>query len=317
MTPKIAADRWLGFTSELHPQASLHQREDSHQGMPAVEWQERVDAHFQASAQYWQELYRKDGVFEVIHQQRRDRVLGMVEKLELPKPAQVLEIGCGAGATVIPLAQRGYMVDAVDTVEEMLQLTREAAVQAGVSQRVRTKSEDAHQLSFPDNSFSLAIAMGVTPYLHSLSAALREMARVLEPGGYLIVNADNRWRLSYVLDPRRFPALAATRQKLRAWLEHSGLLKSDPAAPRPRMYSRKEFDATLAAAGLEKLWGTTLGFGPFSFLNFNLLSEPAGIKLHEKLQSLADRRVPVLRSTGAQYMVLARKPGRSMRGNAA
>jgi SAM-dependent methyltransferase len=285
--------------------------------MPAVEWQGRVDAHFQASAQYWKQLYQNDGVFEVIHQQRRDRVLGIVETLELPQPSQILEIGCGAGATAIPLAQRGHSVDAVDTVNEMLQLTRKAAAEAGVSQRVRTTSEDAHRLSFSDNSFRLAIALGVTPYLHSLSDALREMARVLEPGGYLIVNADNRWRLNYLLDPRRFPALATSRQRLRDWLEHRGLLKSDPAGPRPRMYSRKEFDAALAAAGLQKLQGATLGFGPFSFLNFNFLSEPAGIKVHEKLQALADRRVPVLRSTGAQYIVLAKKPGRKMRGNAA
>ncbi len=75
------------------------------------------------------------------------------------------------------------------------------------------------------------------------------------------------------------------------------------------MYSIKEFDSLLSTAGLKKVEGMTLGFGSFSFLSYKLLPDSIGVKVHHKLQSLADRRFPVLRSTGAQYIVLAKKFG--------
>lgn len=292
-----------------------------HAAMPAVrsketasvDRQRQVDAHFQASAEYWSDLYSQQGVFELIHQQRRDLVLALVEKLAWPPNSPILEIGCGAGATAIPLALRGYRVHAVDTVADMLHLTRQSAARAGVADQLTATQEDAHQLSFPDHSFALVIAMGVTPYLHTLDQALREMARVLKPGGRLIINADNRWRLNYALDPLRFPALTGMRRALRRLMERSGLLSA--VSPRPQMYARREFDARLASAGFEKLDSRVLGFGPFSFFNRNLFSDSRAVALHRKLQNLADRGVPLFRSTGAQYIVLAGKPGLTMRGH--
>jgi hypothetical protein len=40
-----------------------------------------------------------------------------------------------------------------------------------------------------------------------------------------------------------------------------------------------------------------------------VVSEPTALKLHRRLQSLADRNLPFWRSAGAQYVVLARKAG--------
>lgn len=51
----------------------------------------------------------------------------------------------------------------------------------------------------------------------------------------------------------------------------------------------------------------TIGFGPFTFWRRPVLSEPEGMRLHRSLQGAADRRVPLVRSTGAQYLVLAHK----------
>ncbi len=274
----------------------------------AAEQQKLVDAYFQSAAPCWKEIYQLDDIYATIHQQRRAAVLALVDKLGWSPESHILEIGCGAGSTTVALAQRGYVVEAIDTVGAMIDLTRQAAVETGVGHRVRTSVGDVRYLAFPDNMFSLVVAMGVTPYLYSLSQAMHEMARVLKPGGYLTVNADNTWRLNDVLDPRRFPALASTRWKVREVLERFGLCK--PASrPRPHMYSIKEFDAFLSTVGLEKVEGTTLGFGPFSFLNYKLLPDSVGVKLHHKLQSLADRGFPLIRSTGAQYIVLARKFG--------
>src|SRR5207244_3148041 len=101
-----------------------------------VEQQKRVDIHFRYSANYWRDLYNANGLFEVIHQQRRAIVLGLVDELALPSGSHILEIGCGAGLTTIALAQRGFTVQAVDTVDRMVALTRQAATEAGVADRV-------------------------------------------------------------------------------------------------------------------------------------------------------------------------------------
>ena len=267
----------------------------------SVEHQQQIDAHHEASATYWRDIYALEGIDAVICQQRRDLVLSLVDKLALTPGSQFLEVGCGAGVTAVDLAKRGNVVHALDTVSSMLDLTREAALQAGVAERVKTSLGDAHALPFADNAFRLVLSMGVTTCLHSLDQTMREMARVLEPGGYLIINAENRWRLNHLLDPPLFPALAPLRWKLRDAF--------GPAAKRPRlrMYSIREFDTIVQAAGLKKLQGMTLGFGPFSLFNQKVLPETASVKLHNRLQKLADRNFPVLRSTGVQYIVLAKK----------
>src|SRR2546429_6673175 len=55
------------------------------------------------------------------------------------------------------------------------------------------------------------------------------------------------------------------------------------------------------------LFRSTVGFGPFSFLGWKFLSDSSGVRVHRRLQQLADRGVPILRSMGTQYIVLARK----------
>lgn len=86
-----------------------------------------VDTYFKAGARYWEEIYAKKDVYSVIHQQRQSLVLAMVDKLGLARDDQIL--GCGAGLTTAALASRGYRVDAVDSVVEMVDLTRRHAAQ--------------------------------------------------------------------------------------------------------------------------------------------------------------------------------------------
>ncbi len=272
---------------------------------PDVELQKRTDAHFEASSAYWKEIYEFGDVDATIYRDRRSAVLALVQKLGLSVEWPILEIGCGSGLTSVALAQDGYTVQAVDSVEAMLKLTRQHAEEARVSDRVITSMRDVHDLDFPDNSFSLILKIGVAPWLHSLDKAVREVERVLRPGGYLITTADNWWRLNHWLDPRYFPPLGPVRQGIRRVLERLALRK--PSGASARLHSIKEFDASLALAGLEKIEGRTVGFGPFSFLGQKLLPDSSGVRVHRWLQTLADRGVPVVRCAGTHYIVLARK----------
>jgi hypothetical protein len=73
-------------------------------------------------------------------------------------------------------------------------------------------------------------------------------------------------------------------------------------------HSLAEFDRIVAAAGLERVTGMTFGYGPFSLFGRTVLPDKLGVEANRLLQRLADRGVPVLRRTGAQYLVVARRP---------
>jgi len=264
--------------------------------------QRRVAAFFDSHALDWKTIYERPGVYEKIHQQRRTRALRLIDGLALPAGSRVLEAGCGAGSIAVALAVRGHFVHATDVAAAMVSLTRRLAVEAKAEDRVHTSVADIRNLNFPDNTFDLVVALGVLPWIEPpLDPAVREIARVLKPGGHMIVNIDNRWRLNYIVDPfvagRRIFGNVVRRLRI------AGV----PASACAYTSSARHFDRLLRAAGLAKLLSFTLGFGPFSLLSREVVPHELGLKMHSKLQRLADDGFPLLRSCGSQYVVLARK----------
>jgi ubiquinone/menaquinone biosynthesis C-methylase UbiE len=263
-----------------------------------------VDAYFQEVATYWAEIYERDGVNEIVHQERRRSVINLVDSIQLPQDAKVLEVGSGAGSTAVALAKRGLCVEAIDAAPAMVDLTRKLAAQAGVENKLQGSLGDVCDLSYPDESFSLILAIGVLPWLPALERPIREMCRVLRNGGSLIITIDNRWGLRWLFDPLTNPLLKplkeATKQALRP-------LRQPKSGVRSHLNSRRECDALLRAIGFDQVSFKTLGFGPFTVFNFEILPRSFGLKTHCALQDLADRGFPALRWAGSQYIVLARK----------
>ncbi len=269
------------------------------------EHQRFVDTFFHDHSSYWRVVYHADTLRAFIYRERRSVVLSMVDKLRLPESSHVLEVGCGAGSTSVALARRGYKVTAVDTVDDMIHLTRQAVDRAGLGTSVETTSADICQLSFPEQQFDLVLAVGVIPWLEQPGNAISELYRVVKRGGYVILTAANTWCLSQILDPLCFPGLRPMRWQIANILENLNIRKR--AKPRLHWHSIKEIDGLLRRSGFQKLAGRTLGFGPFTLFGHKLLPEPAGVKVHHKIQSLADRQLPGIRSFGVGYIVCAQK----------
>ena len=274
------------------------------------EQQERVNAYFQSHSSFWKDIYASQGVFAQIHRDRHAAVLGWIDGLGLAQGACVLEVGCGAGFMSIALAQRGFRVHAIDSVESMVGQARQNAAEAGVAGLLSLDIADVYALAFEDESFDLVIALGVIPWLEHPQQAIQEMARVTRPGGHVILTADNRVRLNFLLDPLLNPALAPLKRKIKRALGGSGLRHRAPGKRETIFHAFHHghfIDDTLAGAGLVKTSSMTLGFGPFSLFRHKILPEPFATTLHHRLQRLANRGMPGFRSTGAHYIVLAGK----------
>jgi ubiquinone/menaquinone biosynthesis C-methylase UbiE len=264
-----------------------------------------VDEYFRAEAKQWDEIYELNTVYARIHQERRRVVLLMAENIALPTEARVLEVGCGAGLTTVALAARGYAVEAVDVVRDMLLTTRARAARVAVAHRIRVIQASADRLPYADNQFSMVLAIGVLPWLASIRTAMVEFIRVTRPGGSIIVNIDNKWRLHELLDPRLHPVHFPVRRYLRKVL---GLPVKVPPTQR---CTPRQFDRLIGELRCTKIDTKMLGFGPFSLFGRTLFPESLNIRLNGFLQSCANRRHSIIRSTAAQYITLLRKGDRS------
>ena len=115
---------------------------------------------------------------------------------------RALDVATGTGDFAFDLARRPEVTSVVglDFTREMMELGLPKAESQGVERIVSFIEGDAHGLSFPDDSFICAtVGFGIRNFI-DVPRALREMARVVEPGGRVvsleIVRQDGRGPIS-------------------------------------------------------------------------------------------------------------------------
>lgn len=100
--------------------------------------------------------------------------------------ASALDVGCGAGHLSFALAPYVARVVALDLSPEMLDTVAKAATGRGLPQ-IETITGTAEALPFPDGSFDLVGTRYSAHHWTNLDASLKEMRRVLKPGGRLLL----------------------------------------------------------------------------------------------------------------------------------
>ena len=104
---------------------------------------------------------------------------------------RVLDVGCGDGALIYATASRGAAATGIDPDPAMLAAARSRLAEAAYGATfVEGRVE---QLPFREASFDLVAAITVLCFVPDALAAVREMARVLRPGGRLVLGELGRW----------------------------------------------------------------------------------------------------------------------------
>jgi phosphatidylethanolamine/phosphatidyl-N-methylethanolamine N-methyltransferase len=205
-----------------------------------------LDAHTVTKAYArWAPVY--DLVFGAVFERGRHAAIAAAERVG----GRILEVGVGTGIS-LPQYSRDCKICGVDISEPMLRKAQERVDEFGLSNVEGLWVMDAERLNFPDASFDVIVAQYVITTVPNPEATLDEFARVLRPGGEIILVS-------------RVGAEAGLRRSLEHWFQ--------PAAR--KLGWRTEFSFERYAQWASRTAGMTLverrampPFGHFSLIRF-------------------------------------------------
>jgi phosphatidylethanolamine/phosphatidyl-N-methylethanolamine N-methyltransferase len=128
----------------------------------------------------WAPVY--DLVFGSVFASGRQAAIAAVNRVG----GRILEVGVGTGIS-LPGYSRHNRIIGIDLSEAMLGKARQRIADLGLTNVEELEVMDAEHLSFPDASFDVVVASYVISTVPNPEAALDECARMLRPGGELII----------------------------------------------------------------------------------------------------------------------------------
>jgi 2-polyprenyl-3-methyl-5-hydroxy-6-metoxy-1,4-benzoquinol methylase len=249
---------------------------------------EAVRADYNARVGQWQTIYDTATYHDWLIQDRLERTLRAVDAM--PVEGRALDAGCGAGQLAAELGGRGYELHATDLAEGMVEAAQATLAARGVQGEVIGAS--VHDLPYPDDHFKVVTALGLIEYLEQPAVAVRELGRVLAPGGLLVVTAPNKLRLNFLMDP-------------------IGVLKGLTRQSRPgydrRYLTAFSIRAAVKSAGLAIVDQQGHGFGGVSVGGKLMIGEDRAIALDRRLDAVLPK--PLRQVLGANLIVTATKAG--------
>lgn len=153
----------------------------------------------------------------------KDLVEEILDGIELAPDAEALEIGCGVGRLLVPLATRVAAAHGVDISEVMIGKSKEYC--AG-SPNVTTRVTDGTLEAFADGSLDFVYSFIVfqhIPFVEAIESYVREAGRVLSPGGLLRFQVDGRWRERAERTADTYDGVVFSPDQVRALVESAGL----------------------------------------------------------------------------------------------
>jgi ubiquinone/menaquinone biosynthesis C-methylase UbiE len=188
--------------------------------------QDAAQAYFALNATEWDRLR----ALHIPEEQVEGAVLELIGTSQVPA---YLDLGTGTGRILELVSPRATRAVGIDLNGEMLSLAR-ARIERAALPHVQVRRGDLFQLPYAERSFDLITLHQVLHYLEDPSSAVVEAARVLKPGGKLVIVDFAPHALEFLRDEHQHRRLGFADKEVAQWCKASGLSLSVTRAFPPR-----------------------------------------------------------------------------------
>jgi ubiquinone/menaquinone biosynthesis C-methylase UbiE len=169
---------------------------------------------------------------------------------------RVLDVGSAQGRALIALARLGHQPAGVEPWVTAVEISRELGRQEGVELEVKPGRAEA--LPYDDARFDLVLAMSAMEHLEDLDASLREIQRVIRPGGIFWFNSAST-RSFRQNEISRFPLFSRypdpVKRRIMLWAKRNRPhLVGYTDAPAVNWWTPRKAREKLTQAGFAEVW---------------------------------------------------------------
>jgi ubiquinone/menaquinone biosynthesis C-methylase UbiE len=264
---------------------------------PYSDEQKRTVQHFDEHSDYWRDVYENKRSYAGYTLQKQHQfVINVVQ--QMPDAKHILDVGCGAGVTVMELAEKGYEASGLDIAPKMIELAQAEAERRGL--KCDFKVGLAENLPYPDQSFDVLFALGLLGNILDDKPVLNEMRRVLKPNGRVFVTVPNLLALDLLIAlPKSLPIMLGStrfRHSLRVLGNLGRRLSGRPIKEVSKLRMNQcvipqRFVSHLEHHGFERVNYHALTFGQMMPFGLRLVSEENSIRISEKIVHTLNRRL--------------------------
>lgn len=144
--------------------------------------------------------WRTSGIGAITEQLQRRLILTLLGDI---RGRDVLDVGCGDGDLAVELWRRGAAVTGIDASPEMVEAARARAKQEGAD--ISFMVGEAANIPLAPERFDFVVAVTILCFVANAAPVFSEIARVLRPGGVLVIGELGKW------------SLWAAARRVRAW----------------------------------------------------------------------------------------------------
>jgi len=266
-------------------------------------YKKTLASYFAKKNAYWKTIYnpqhQQGNLFMNAHiRTRKETVLDLLDKCSTSAALSILDIGCGTGALMKDILQRGDQVIGIDICEKML-AEAQKTVRECFPARTLLSQADVENLPFKDHSFDIVTCIGVIEYLYNEETGLREIKRIIKDNGFLIIELPNIIKLNKMLDPHFYVdrGIKFLIHKIKSLRNGSAKMvkQEDDFSTNDsfsnRRYFRHEIKNLFKRHGFREIDSVSLGFGPPILWKKQLFSFAAAVTITKIMERLSQKKI--------------------------